>query len=208
MTFVERLDSLIKAKKLNRTKFLEMMKFGKNQITYWENNNALPKAATLDAIAAFFDVSVEYLLGLEDKEVQVNRVVERVVEWLIDSDYEYLEEANGSVCVGRDDKYIYLNKNDFTNECLNIKKVAEEDGFRLAVVDWARRNLVVLDNSNNMEVKESTNVISDSPNATISVIDGDISKQEREIIEIFRELSLQNQVKFISHALKLKESEE
>lgn len=156
MTFVERLDSLIKAKKLNRTKFLEVMKFGKNQITYWENNNALPKAATLDAIASFFDVSVDFLLGLEGEEAQVTRVVERVVDWLEDNEYEYIEEENNTVCVGKDSKYIYLNKNDFTNECLNIKKAAEEDGFRLAIVDWARRNLVVLDNSNNMEVKEST----------------------------------------------------
>lgn len=208
MTFVERLDSLIKSKKMNRTQFLEVMKFGKNQIAYWEKHNTQPIASTLEAIASFFDVSVDYLVGREDKEAQVTRVVDRVVDWLVDNEYEYIEEENNTVCVGKDNKYIYLNKNDFTNECLNIKKVAEEDGFRLAIVDWARRNLVVLDNSNNMEVKESTNVITDSPNATISVNDGEFSKQEREIIEMFREFSLQNQVKFITYALKLKESEE
>jgi transcriptional regulator with XRE-family HTH domain len=181
MTFVNRLDSLLKAKKLTRKEFLETMKFGKNQITYWEKNNTLPNASTLDAIATFFGVSVEYLTGLEDEESYANRIVGLVIEWLIDNDYEYTEEGNGSVCINKSGECIYLTMSDFATECLAIKKVSE-NGFELAMLDWVHRKF--------------------SP-----VTEHNFSKQELELVDIYRDLSLSQQIDLITHALKLKNGE-
>lgn len=203
MTFVNRLDSLIKTKKMSRKEFLEIMEFGKNQITYWEKNNTLPNPSTLTKIATFFGVSVEYLTGMEDEEEYVSRVVGLVAEWLIDNDYDYSEE-NGSVSIGKDGDYVYFAMGDFTDECMAIKKISEE-GFELAMLDWERRNFV--DNSRNNIINESKNVINESPNATLTVNDTELSKQERELIKMYREFSLEEQLSLITYALKVKNGE-
>lgn len=206
MTFVNRLDSLLKAKKLTRKEFLETMKFGKNQITYWEKNNTLPNASTLDAIATFFGVSVEYLTGEEDEESYVSRIMGLVVEWLIDNEYEYTEEEDGSVCIGKDGDYIHLAMTDFSTECMAVKKVAE-NGFDLAMLDWVRRNFAIMDNSHNNFISRSKNIINDSPHATLMVNDIELSKQERELIKMYREFSLEEQLSLITYALKVKNGE-
>lgn len=201
MTFLNRLDSLLKSKNLTRKEFLEIMKFGKNQITYWEKHKTLPNASTLNAIATYFGVSVEYLIGLEDEEAQRNRAIGCVVEWLSDNEYEYTEEANNLICICKNGNCVQFDANDFAHECVGIKKAAE-DGFGLAMNDWARRHFMV-----DTLITESKNVINDSPNATMTVHETDLSKQEREIIDIFRGYSLEDQVKFITYALKLKNGE-
>lgn len=206
MTFVNRLDALLKAKKLTRKEFLETMKFGKNQITYWEKNNTLPNASTLGAIAKFFGVSVEYLIGEESEEAYASRIMGLVVEWLIDNDYEYNEEDDGSVSIGKDGDYIHFANSDFVTECLAIKKVSEE-GFELAMVDWIRRNFSFIDASHNNFISRSRNIINDSPHATLTVNDIELSKQERELIKMYREFSLEEQLRLISYALKVKNGE-
>lgn len=206
MTFVNRLDYLLKAKKLTRKEFLETMKFGKNQITYWDKNNTLPNASTLDAIATFFGVSVEYLTGSEDEEAYANRIMGLVVEWLIDNEYEYVEEEDGSVRIGKDGNYIHLIMADFSTECMAIKRAAE-DGFELAMLDWVRRNFLTVDNSHNNIINRSKNIINDSPHATLTVNDIELSKQERELIKLYREFSLEEQLNLITYALKMKNGE-
>lgn len=63
MTFTERLTLLLREKHLTRKQFLDDLHFGKNQFTYWEKNQTVPNRSTLDAIAAYFGVSPEFLLG-------------------------------------------------------------------------------------------------------------------------------------------------
>ena len=203
MTFINRLDNLLKTKKLTRKEFLEQMEFGKNQITYWEKKQTLPNPSTLSKIATFFGVSVEYLTGIEDEEEYASRVMGLVVEWLEDNDYDYSEE-DGSVRIGKGGDYIYLAMGDFATECMAIKKVSE-DGFELAMLDWERRTFT--DNSRRNVINESRNVINESPNATLTVNDTVLSKQERELIKMYREFSLEEQLNLITYALKVKNGE-
>ena len=206
MTFVNRLDSLLKSNNLTRKDFLTALKFGKNQITYWEKNNTLPNASTLSAIAGFFGVSVEYLTGVEDEEGLAYRITNLVAEWLMDNGFEYDEDEHGSVCICKDGEEVCLAFVDFVAECMAIKKLSD-NGFDLAMRDWVRRNMVSVENSGNNMFNRSKNIISDSPNATLTVNDSDLSKQEHELIKMYREFSLEEQLDFISYALKLKNKE-
>lgn len=65
--FVKRLNALLEEKNLTRSKFLADLKMGKNQFTYWEKKGGIPNQATLAAIASYFNVSVDYLLGNEER---------------------------------------------------------------------------------------------------------------------------------------------
>lgn len=185
MTFVNRLDSLLKDKNLTRSQFLTTMHFGKNQITYWEKNNTLPNVSTLNAIASFFGVSVEYLRGAEQEEGHQRRIISIVVDWLTDHDCEYIEEENGSVCLSKNGEDIHLAMSDFATECIAIKK-RSEDGFDLAMQDWERRHF-----SHQDVTSRGTG----------------LSKQELELIKLYREFSLEEQNTFISYALRVKNGE-
>lgn len=204
MTFIDRLDSLLKAEGLTRKRFLEIMKFGKNQITTWEKNLAVPNNATLEAIASYFGVSVDYLLGIEDEQGHVTRVKDTVIRWLLDNGYEY-EEDLGDVCITRYDQYIHRTTPEFERECMMIKKLSS-DGFNLAMNDWERRNFSITD-SCNQSIEGSSNVITDSPNATITVNEPELSKQERELVEMYRDFTLEQQLMMLTHMLKIKKGE-
>lgn len=60
--FIERLNQLLKERNLTRSKFLSDLNMGKNQFKYWETRGT-PNAATISAIANYFGVSEEYLVG-------------------------------------------------------------------------------------------------------------------------------------------------
>lgn len=178
MTFINRLDMLLKSKNLTRKKFLEIMGMGKNQITNWEKHNILPNTSTLNAIAAYFNVSVEYLKGAEDEENYVSKVVEQVVEWLTDNGYEYSENDN-NVIVEKDGRYITLAISDFSNACMEIKKKSER-GFELAMLDWERLNF---------------------PEKSF-----DLSDQERAILTIFRETTEEGRLEMIASFMSIKKN--
>lgn len=178
MTFVNRLDMLLKSKNLTRKKFLEIMGMGKNQITNWEKHNTLPNASTLNAVAAYFNVSVGYLKGDEDEEGYVSRMMEQVVEWLTDNGYGYSEDGN-NVVVEKDGRYITLAMSDFSNECMAIKKKSER-GFELAMLDWERLNF---------------------PEKSF-----DLSDQERAILTIFRETTEEGRLEMIASFMSIKKN--
>ena len=60
--FVERLNVIMKERGVTRTKLLTDLKMGKNQFKFWETGGK-PTAATISAIATYFNVSPEYLTG-------------------------------------------------------------------------------------------------------------------------------------------------
>lgn len=60
--FVERLNAIMKERGVTRTKLLTDLKMGKNQFKYWETGGK-PTAATISAIATYFNVSPDYLTG-------------------------------------------------------------------------------------------------------------------------------------------------
>lgn len=66
--FIENLNALLKAHNVSATKLLQDCGIGKNQYTYWKKNNNVPSGATLQKIANYFGVSVEYLLGKDENK--------------------------------------------------------------------------------------------------------------------------------------------
>lgn len=60
--FVERLNAIMKERGVTRTKLLTDLKMGKNQFKFWETGGK-PTAATVSAIATYFNVSPDYLTG-------------------------------------------------------------------------------------------------------------------------------------------------
>lgn len=184
-------------------------KLGLSNSTYsfWKKNDSKPRETTLIKIAEYFNVSVSYLTESGDDEEYTNRVMGLVVEWLLDNDYEYSEE-NESVTIGKDGDYIHFSMGDFATESMRIKAISEE-GFELAMEDWERRNFEqhIDNNYKSNNVTDSENVINNSPNATLTVKDDDsgLSKQEKELVDLYRNFSLEQQVKLLTYAFKLRE---
>ena len=63
----ERIRDLRCAMKLNQTELAEKLNVSKQTVSNWENNNILPSIDTLIKVADFFGVSIDYLLGMENK---------------------------------------------------------------------------------------------------------------------------------------------
>lgn len=68
MLFFDRLNELMKQQGVNRTTLTKELHIGVNQIRYWENNGNIPDGATLVKLSEYFNVSTDYLLGIEDKK--------------------------------------------------------------------------------------------------------------------------------------------
>lgn len=66
MSFAERLEYLLKERKISKAKLLSDLKLGKNQFNYWKNNNTTPNGFTVQAIADYLDCSVNVLLDSPD----------------------------------------------------------------------------------------------------------------------------------------------
>lgn len=65
-TFGERLRELRKEAGLGQITLAEKLGVGKSVISLWELNKCEPTLSNLVAIARFFDVSLDWLAGLED----------------------------------------------------------------------------------------------------------------------------------------------
>ena len=66
MLFTNRLLFLINEKGINKKKFLDDLTLGKNSIVNWINRDNIPNGETLNRIAEYFDVDVDYLLANTD----------------------------------------------------------------------------------------------------------------------------------------------
>lgn len=64
--FCERLKDLRKEKKLSQVALAEKLDVGKSVVSLWELGKCEPTLSKLVAMAKFFDVSTDYLAGLED----------------------------------------------------------------------------------------------------------------------------------------------
>lgn len=64
--FAERLRDLRQEKGLSMKQLAQKLNTTDAAISYWENNINEPKISYLKSIATFFQVSTDYLLGLED----------------------------------------------------------------------------------------------------------------------------------------------
>ena len=64
-TFGERLLELRKEKGLSQIDRAKQLSVGKSIISLWEKNECEPTLSRLISIAKFFDVSIDFLAGLE-----------------------------------------------------------------------------------------------------------------------------------------------
>lgn len=64
--FAERLLDLRKQFKIGQNELSSKLQLSNASISYWENAKQEPSASALFKLAKFFDVTVDYLLGLED----------------------------------------------------------------------------------------------------------------------------------------------
>lgn len=64
--FKERLKEPRIEKKLSQAELAKALKVSQRSISSWETGFRQPDFATLERIAVFFDVTTDYLLGLEN----------------------------------------------------------------------------------------------------------------------------------------------
>ncbi|MDE5617859.1 MAG: hypothetical protein K2I79_00015 [Clostridia bacterium] len=64
--FYTRFDNLLEEKKIKYCVMADSMPFQKNSYYEWKRNKCLPTLDFLRAIAAYFEVSIDYLLGRTD----------------------------------------------------------------------------------------------------------------------------------------------
>ena len=64
-TFGERFLELRKEKGLSQVELAKRLSVGKSIVSLWEKNECEPTLSKLISIAKFFDVSIDYLAGLE-----------------------------------------------------------------------------------------------------------------------------------------------
>lgn len=68
--FPERLKLLRKSKGLSQPAFAEAFNIASGTISMWETGRRSPDLDTIQRLAQFFDVSVDYLLGRDDDPQQ------------------------------------------------------------------------------------------------------------------------------------------
>lgn len=62
----EILKMLRHEKKIGQNELAKLLELSNASISYWENGKQEPSASALFKLAQFFNVSVDYILGLED----------------------------------------------------------------------------------------------------------------------------------------------
>lgn len=65
LTFGEKLRDLRKEKNISQIELAKQLGVGKSIISLWEINQCEPTLTKLIAIANFFNVSIDYLAGIE-----------------------------------------------------------------------------------------------------------------------------------------------
>ncbi|MDE7306056.1 MAG: helix-turn-helix domain-containing protein [Clostridia bacterium] len=65
--FQERLKELRKSKRLSQKELANILKTSNSSICDWECGRSQPDLETVAKIASYFDVTADYLLGLEDE---------------------------------------------------------------------------------------------------------------------------------------------
>ncbi len=64
--FCERLKELREEAGLSQNELAKNVKISKSAIAYWENNQRVPNLDAVILLAGYFNVSLDYIAGLED----------------------------------------------------------------------------------------------------------------------------------------------
>ncbi len=112
--FGERLRLLRHTKGLSQMEFAKMIKISKSSVNMYERGEREPGLETLEAIADFFNVDLDYLLGKSDFK---NKFA--LVESLNGKDSEDIANLNFIIIAARDGSY---EEKILTDEQLNALK--------------------------------------------------------------------------------------
>lgn len=105
-TFSERLKELRKEKQLTQQKLADDLGVNRVNITRWEKGNIEPNLETLSLIASYFNVSTDYLIGIEDnppidhlkeldsKSIEIYELIEKFYNEIEPRIYNVLEKLN------------------------------------------------------------------------------------------------------------------
>lgn len=102
------------------------------------------------------------------------------------------------------------NLEKFNKNTPNDWKNGKSDGFcdvideLCEILDLQKSEVVYFNIGGNNTKNHIINSINESPNSTLTITENNLSKQERELVEIYRNLSLMGQMDLITYALKLK----
>ena len=89
MSFIERLDELLKEKGVNKMTFLQDLSYSKNAYSEWKSGVTKSYMNKIDVIADYFDTSVDYLLGRSDER---NLITKHAASTVDDTQYDDLPE--------------------------------------------------------------------------------------------------------------------
>lgn len=90
-------------------------------------------------------------------------------------------------------------------------KIGKSDSFcdyideLCEILDLQKSEIVYFNLSGNKSNNNIINSFNESPNSTLTITENNLSKQERELVDIYRNLSLMEQMDLITYALKLKD---
>lgn len=116
--FAERLKELRKAKGLTQIKFASDFHVANGTIAMWETGRREPDFETTQRIADYFGVSVDYLLGREDKKEAPTPKDERSITF---DDFTYAMH-NETKNLSQEKKDMLLQMARFFNEELEKEK--------------------------------------------------------------------------------------
>ena len=68
MTFYQKLLELMQKNNVTAKQLTSDLGLAKNSVTYWKNNGNIPKGDTLNLLADYFGVTVEYFLGTKKEQ--------------------------------------------------------------------------------------------------------------------------------------------
>ena len=68
MTFIDRIEKLLIDTDTSKKTMLNDLSLSINTFSNWKNRGTIPSGETLEMIADYFDVSVDYLLGKTDDQ--------------------------------------------------------------------------------------------------------------------------------------------
>lgn len=116
--FSEKLKELRKKKGLTQKKLAELLDCDQSMITRWERNECQPTGNIIKQTAIIFDVSTDYLLGIEDDfSENVNHVV---TAGLNDKEAEIIKNYRLSNDVGK--TAIEITAESFAKKATSISK--------------------------------------------------------------------------------------
>lgn len=92
--FAQRLKELRKRQGITQIEFAKIFNISNGTIGNWESGNRMPDFNTIQKIADYFNVTVDYLLGRES-ESQQKPEIETDIEKILENTFDNLENTDG-----------------------------------------------------------------------------------------------------------------